>query len=193
MKFMKQLSSDKMLVSLVTLIAIGLAFIYLGKGSENPVQSMQVKSAATTESSPSTKIGALEKELENKLQSNILQMEGVGKVQVSVTFATGLKSEFARNQNVTRRTSKETDKTGGTRETTEVTEDNQVVMPNGSAQPVMVMEDRPEVAGVLIIAEGAQDPKVREGIHTAVRTLLDIPSARITVVPMEGNDDQSQN
>ena len=133
-----------------------------------------------------TKIGALEKELESKLQANILQMEGVGKVQVSVSFSTGLKNEYARNQNVTKRTSKETDKTGGTRETTEVTENNQVVMPNGSSQPVMVMEDRPDVAGVLVIAEGARDPKVREGIHTAVQTLLNIPSARITVVPMGG-------
>ena len=55
-----------------------------------------------------------------------------------------------------------------------------------SSQPVIVMEDRPEIGGVLVIAEGARDPKVREGIHTAVQTLLNIPSARITVVPMGG-------
>ena len=186
MKWMKLISSDKMFMGLVALIAVGMSFIYLGKGSENPVQSIQVKTASSTVTNPNTKIGALEKELENKLQANILQMEGVGKVQVSVSFSTGLKSEYARNQNVTKRTSKEIDKTGGTRETTEVTENNQVVMPSGSSQPVMVMEDRPEVAGVLIIAEGARDPKVREGIHTAVQTLLNIPSARITVVPMGG-------
>ncbi|ODA41705.1 stage III sporulation protein AH [Desulfosporosinus sp. BG] len=186
MKLLKLISSDKMIIGLVALIAVGMSFIYLGKGSENPVQSMQAKSTSTSVSTTNTKIGALEKELENKLQVNILQMDGVGKVQVSVSFSTGLKNEYARNQNVTRRTSKETDKSGGTRETTEVTENNQVVMPNGSSQPVMVMEDRPEVAGVLVIAEGARDPKVREGIHTAIQTLLNIPSARITVVPMGG-------
>jgi len=185
-KLMKLISTDKMLVSLVALIAVGMSFIYLGKGPETPAQSIQAKTASTTVSTTSTKIGALEKELENKLQANILQMEGAGKVQVSVSFSTGLKSEYARNQNVTKRTSKETDKTGGTRETTEVTENNQVVMPSGVSQPVMVMEDRPEVAGVLVIAEGARDPKVREGIHSAVQTLLNIPSARITVVPMGG-------
>ncbi|EGW36673.1 stage III sporulation protein AH [Desulfosporosinus sp. OT] len=186
MKLLKLISSDKMIIGLVALIAVGMSFIYLGKGAENPVQSMQANSTSTSVSTTNTKIGALEKELENKLQANILQMDGVGKVQVSVSFSTGLKNEYARNQNVTRRTSKETDKSGGTRETTEVTENNQVVMPNGSSQPVMVMEDRPEVAGVLVIAEGARDPKVREGIHTAIQTLLNIPSARITVVPMGG-------
>ena len=188
MKLIKLISSDKMLIGLVTLIAVGMSFIYLGKGSEPPAQSIQAKAAQTTALNTSTEIGALEKELENKLQANILLMEGVGKVQVSVSFSTGLKSEYARNDNVTKNTSKETDKTGGTRETTQVTDNNQVVMPNGSSQPVRVMEDRPEIAGVLVIAEGARDPKVREGIHTAVQTLLNISSNKITVVPMGGTE-----
>lgn len=184
MKLMKLISSEKMLFSLVAVIAVGMSFIYLGKGPEIPNQDIQAKSASATVSTSATKIGVLEKELESKLQANILQMEGVGKVHVSVSFATGLKSVFERNQNVTERTSKEIDKVGGTRETTEVTENNQVVMPSGSSQPVMVMENRPEVAGILIIAEGARDPNVREGIHTAVQTLLNIPSTKINVVPM---------
>ena len=189
MKIIKEISSsDKMFLGLVALIAIGMSLIYFGKGPATPTQGILSKSAQTTPSlTPTTKIGALEKELESKLQANLLQMEGAGKVQVSVSFSTGLKNEYARNDNVTKNTSKETDKTGGTRETTQVTENNQVVMPTGSSQPVLVMEDRPEIAGVLIIAEGARDPKVREGIHTAVQTLLNIPGAKITVVPMGGS------
>ncbi|OLN32199.1 stage III sporulation protein AH [Desulfosporosinus metallidurans] len=186
MKLMKLISSDKILLGLVGLVAVGMSFIYLGKGAVTPPQSIQAKSAATASLTTNSRISALEKELESKLQANILQMEGAGKVQVSVSFSTGLKTEYARNQNVTKSTTKETDKTGGTRETTAVTDNNQVVMPSGSSQPVMVMEDRPEVAGVLIIAEGARDPKVREEIHTAVQTLLNIPSARITVRVMGG-------
>ncbi|GAB6156088.1 stage III sporulation protein AH [Desulfosporosinus burensis] len=184
MNWMRQISSDKILVGLVAVIVVGMSFIYLGKGPVDPAQSTQAKSDQTNVPVTSTKIGMLEKELESKLQTNILMMTGVGKVKVSVSFMTGLRNEYARNNNVTKRTNKETDKTGGTRETTEITENNQVVMPSGSSQPVMVLEDRPEIAGVLVIAEGARDPKVREGIHSAVQTLLNIPSARITVVPM---------
>lgn len=186
MKLLKEISSsDRMLIGLVAVIAIGMSFIYFGKGTVTPTQGVLTKSAQTTPLSTSTtKIGVLERELESKLQANILQMEGAGKVQVSVSLSTGLKTEYARNENVTNNTTKEIDKAGGTRETTQVTKNNQVVMPGGSSQPVMVMEDRPEIAGVLIIAEGARDAKVREGIHTAVQTLLSIPSAKITVVPM---------
>ena len=184
MDWMKQISTDKMLVGLVAIIVVGMSFIYLGKESVDVDQSMQGETTQTSASVTSTKIGLLEKELENKLQTNLMQMAGVGKVQVSVSFLTGLRSEYARNNNVTKRTNKETDTTGGTRETTEITENNQVVMPSGSSQPVIVLEDRPEIAGVLVIAEGAKEPKVREGVHSAVQTLLNIPSARITVVPM---------
>ncbi|MGI6118994.1 MAG: stage III sporulation protein AH [Desulfosporosinus sp.] len=181
------LSSNKTLLCLVAIIALGMSFIYLGKGSAVFTQGTVTDSAQTIPAAVSmTKLGALEKELENKLQNNLLQMKGAGKVQVSVSFSTGLKTEYARNENVTKRTSKETDKAGGIRETTEVTQNNQVVMPSGAAQPVMVSEDRPEVAGVLIIAEGAKDAKVREAIHLAVQTLLSIPGNKITVVPMGG-------
>lgn len=186
MDWMKKFSTDKMLLGVVSLIIVGMSFIYLGKGQIGTEEITPTKSALTAIESPNTKIGVLEKDLESKLQTNILMMEGVGKVQVSVNFLTGLKNEYVRNNNVTKRTNKETDKTGGTRETTEVTENNQVVMPNGSSQPVIAIEDRPEIGGVLVIAEGARDPKVREGIHTAVQTLLSIPSSRITVVPMGG-------
>ena len=188
MKLLKEItSSDRLFIGIVALIAIGMSLIYFGKGSVVPTQGVLPKTSQTTATAsltPTTKIGALEKELESKLQANLLQMEGAGKVQVSVSLATGLRTEFAQNENVTKRTSKETDKVGGVRETTEVTQNSQVVMPGGSSQPVMVMEDRPEVAGVLIIAEGARDAKVREGIHNAVQTLLSIPGAKITVVPM---------
>jgi len=189
MKPVKEISSsDRMLIGLVAIIVIGMSLIYFGKGPATPTQGILSKSTqAAPLATSTTKIGASEKELENKLQASLLQMEGAGKVQVSVSFATGQKAEYARNENTTKRTTKITDKTGSAQETTEVTENNQVVMPNGSTQPVMVLEDRADVAGVLIIAEGASDPKVREEIHTAVQTLLSIPSSKIKVVPMGGS------
>jgi len=180
-------SSDRMFLGILALIAIGMSFIYMGKGATTSAQVLTKTAQTTPASSSATKIGALEKELESKLEANLLQMEGAGKVQVSVTLSTGLRSEYAQNENTTSRTTKSTDNSGGVQETKEVTENNQLVMPAGATIPVMVMEDRPEVAGVLIIAQGASDPKVREEIHNAVQTLLSIPTANIKVVPMGGS------
>jgi len=175
-------------VLLAVLALAAIAFIYAGKGGVLPAGT-QAKVADLGKSSPSesgTRLSNLEKELETKLQNNLQQMQGVGRVQVSVSLASGLKNDYARNNNVTKRTSKEQDKAGGVRETTEVTENNQLVIPNGASQPVIVMEEKPEIAGVLVIAEGASDPKVKEGIHVAVRTLLNIPAGKVIVEPMGG-------
>lgn len=176
--------SPKVLIP-VAAVVIAVALMTYGKGTgekANPV----AQPAAQSNSADTTRIGNLEKEMEKKLVQNLQQMSGVGSVQVSVTFSSSLKSDYATNGSVTKKTTKESDKSGGVRESTEVTENNQMVMPNGASQPVIVMEERPTVAGILIIAEGASDPKVRENIHTAVRTLLDIPASKINVQPMGG-------
>jgi hypothetical protein len=51
---------------------------------------------------------------------------------------------------------------------------------------LIITEERPEVAGVLVIAQGASDPKIKEQVFEAVRTLLNIQPAKISVVPMGG-------
>ncbi|SHN78548.1 stage III sporulation protein AH [Desulfitobacterium chlororespirans] len=175
----------KILIPAVLVVAAVCMLLYGKGGGGEPVVPMNqaVENRDTVEV---TRIGTLEKEMEKKLVQNLQQMSGVGSVQVSVTLSSSLRSDYATNGSVTKKTTKESDKGGGTRESTEVTENNQLVMPNGASQPVIVMEERPNVAGVLIIAEGASDPNVRENIHNAVRTLLDIPSDKINVQPMGG-------
>ncbi|AGA69859.1 hypothetical protein Desdi_2435 [Desulfitobacterium dichloroeliminans LMG P-21439] len=167
------------------IVVVAVFMIFYAKGGSEPIQPMN-QALQTADTPEVTRITTLEKEMEKKLVQNLQQMTGVGSVQVSVTLASSLRSDYATNGSVTKKTTKESDKNGGTRESTEVIENNQLVMPNGAAQPVIVMEERPNVAGVLIIAQGASDPKIRENIHNAVRTLLDIPSDKINVQPMGG-------
>jgi stage III sporulation protein AG len=183
MNFFKDIP-PKILIPVLA-VAIAITLISFGKGVELPENPVS-QPAPQNSINDNTRIGLLEKEMEKKLVENLQQMTGVGSVQVSVTFSSSLRTDYATNGSVTKKTTKESDKSGGVRESTEVTENNQLVMPNGASQPVIVMEERPTVAGILIIAEGASDPKVRENIHNAVRTLLDIPASKINVQPMGG-------
>ncbi len=179
--------SREFMILILALVVFGSAgLISFGKSGDTLQTSAVAKTSTVPVQSESTKLNSLERDLENKLQTTLSRMNGVGQVVVSVSLFSGLKSNYARNENVTKRTSKETDKASGTRETTEVTENNQLVMPSGTTQPVMVMEERPQVAGVLVIAEGAKDPRIKEEIHTALKILLDIPATKITVEAMGG-------
>lgn len=172
-----------MLVLAAVVVAASGGLVFFSKGSAAPTAAPLKTAPETVQSS---KLNALEKELESKIQATIARIEGVGQVQVTVTLETSLKNEYVRNENVTKRTSEETDKESGTRKTTEVNENNQVVIPNGASQPAIVMEARPEIAGVLIVAEGARNAQIREAIHASVRILLNIPASKISVQPMGG-------
>ncbi|MGI6449546.1 MAG: stage III sporulation protein AG [Desulfitobacteriia bacterium] len=181
----KEVSSEKMVLSVVLLVIVAVIYIFISQEKE-PVLSV-TEEAETTAAVPadSLAIAALEKSLEDKIASNLESIKGVGKAKVLVTYSSGLYKEYARDQSITKRTSKETDHEGGIRETEEVTESNKLVLA-GNSSPVIIMEQRPEIAGVLVIAQGASDPKIKEQIFEAVRTLLNIQPSKISVAPLGG-------
>lgn len=178
------LKNENLMKLMVAALVVSAAMILWGKGTVK--EAPAVKANLQSQGLETSRITALEKALENKLAENLGQMQGVGKVHVTVTLASGIKSDYAKNESITKRTTEETDKAGGVRKSTETTENDQLVLPNGVSQPVIVMEESPNVSGVLVIAEGAKDAKVREGIHNAVRTLLNIPANKIMVEAMGG-------
>ncbi|MGI6685066.1 MAG: hypothetical protein ACOX47_06255 [Bacillota bacterium] len=125
---------------------------------------------------------ALEKRLENILS----KMDGVGSASVSIVFSEGPTKEYAVNVSTTNKEIQEKDQSGGTRTTNEKTETGQMVMINGNAQPVLVKESMPKIQGVLIVAEGVEDPAVKERLFKAVQTLLQVPAHRITISSRNG-------
>lgn len=185
MGIFKEGSTDKIIMGVVMLVIVAAIFIFTSQGEE-PVASINPETQPTVAIAEDAEgIAALEKSLEEKIALNLEKMKGVGKVKVLVTYNSTLKKEFARDESVTKRNSTETDKEGGTRETVEETESNRIVLA-GNSGALIVVEERPQVAGVLIIAEGASDPKVKEQIFEAVRTLLNIQPSKINVAPMGG-------
>lgn len=130
-----------------------------------------------------------EKELEGRLERILSAVAGAGEVRVTVTLAAGAESVFAQNVNKQDRTVEEKDQSGGNRMTTESNEQGIVVFPQGMSEgkeeAVVIKTKRPEIAGVLVLAEGARNPELREEIAEAVRTVLDIPPHKVTVMPKE--------
>lgn len=150
---------------------------------EAPVKTESAKHAAQ----PAAGVGKADDEafLEQKISHLLSNVKGAGSVMVSVTFERGARQEHEKN--VTRETKvvEERDTTGGVRTTSESKESEQVLMSkeNGVDKPVMLSETKPEVKGVLIVAEGAGDSEVRANLTKAVETGLGIASYKITVLP----------
>lgn len=141
-------------------------------------------------SSVSTPLPAYQKEdvegvkaqMEEELASILSQIEGAGRVEVSLTLSSdGVKTYAA---NVREEKKDYAEESGGSKKVTNETNVSQDIAVN-SGGALLVEHKNPEVVGVLVVAEGAGNSKVRENLTYAAATLLDIPVHKVKVMPGE--------
>lgn len=134
----------------------------------------------------------IELDFENKINNHLEEIvgliKGVGKVKVSVYIKEYTRYDYEYNSSKINKTTDETDQSGGKREIIEDNIKDELVIikdVSGNEKPVLRKETGPEIEGVLIVAQGAENSRVRYQIIQAVSSLLDIPVHRISVLPYE--------
>lgn len=118
--------------------------------------------------------------------TNILnEMSGVKNVQVVVTLGTSEKKIYEKNTTTHNQQTTEEDKQGGTRQVDDESIEEQVVIINkdGNETPVVVQTEPPEVKGILIVATGIENLKIKERVIEAVTRVLDVPRHKVSVQP----------
>ncbi|HHY77472.1 MAG TPA: stage III sporulation protein AG [Clostridiales bacterium] len=123
--------------------------------------------------------------LEEELAGILSKIAGVGKVSVMITYESGKELVTQKDKSITDKVTDEKDNAGGTRIINESSVSEKTVMVNqqgGSSEPLIVKEINPQIRGVIVVAEGAWDSKVKRKISQAVQTVLDIPAYRVTVL-----------
>ncbi len=124
--------------------------------------------------------------LVDRLKGILSAIDGAGEVNVEVALATSTRNEYAFRENVTERRTDEKDSSGGSRVTSESTKEEELAAAStfgsgGGGGPVVVVSRRPEIAGVVVVADGARDGAIRERLSRAVQTLLGVPAHRVEV------------
>jgi stage III sporulation protein AG len=151
--------------------------------ASTPTASVNEQPAASDDLTP------VEEELENRLAAILSAVDGAGSVQVNVTLKSGAEQVYAQNINKQDQTIQEKDQGSGNSTTNVVNEQDNLVLlqsASGANEPVVIREMHPEIAGVLVLAEGANNPGLREKLIQAVETVLDVPSYRVMVLPKGG-------
>ncbi len=159
------------------------------RDAETRVQMSEQVSEASSER-PQEEWVQIEKTLSSQLEEILGQIEGAGRVKVMVSLATGPLKEFEKNRQTDERQTEEQDASGGTRLVSEYSESGEVVFYRVSdgreERPVIQQVIKPEIEGVLVVASGADDSRVKLVLLRAVKTLLRIDSHQIEIVPGEG-------
>lgn len=163
----------------------GAAAGYAGSSGTAPAPA---EAGATVGTAAADPIRQAEAALEAKVRDALEQIDGAGRVAVIVTLDGTERLAYARETEQSRETTEERDSSGGTRKTTQESARDSVVLAQsgGASQPVLSQATMPEIKGVLVVAEGARNPAVRELIAHAVQVALGVPAYRIMVVPGKG-------
>lgn len=124
--------------------------------------------------------------LENKLETVLSQMEGVGKVKVMITVSDAGEYVVEKDKKSTATVTSESDSSGGNRTVSENNEEEQTIYVDTGDEtyPYIQKEKLPTVEGVVVVAEGGGSSVVVSNISESVKALLPVEAHRIKVVKM---------
>ncbi len=126
---------------------------------------------------------------ESSMKTILEQVMGVGEVVIMVNLDSTEEKIYQTNVRTGAQITEEKDHQGGNRKIDDATRDETVVtISNGNGEaPVVVKTVKPTIRGVVVVAEGAENPKVKSWIFDVIQRSLDVPAHRISIVPRKIN------
>lgn len=144
----------------------------------------KTKNSGTTDASLSTSsTSKYAKELESRLETALSTISGAGNVKVMITFDGVAELVLAKNTDEKKSSTTNVSGSGATNktETTTVSTEPILITENGSTNPIVLMEILPEIKGVIVVAQGANNIRVKLDLLKAVQALLSVNSSQIEI------------
>ncbi|HZK57963.1 MAG TPA: stage III sporulation protein AG [Clostridia bacterium] len=182
----KELMSKKYVANIVVLLAIAIiALIFTGDffTKDTSTKSNAQKIGKDTFVQDNDMFKTEEAIIEERLKQILGKIKGTGEVEVMITFDMGSEIIPASNTVEIKDVSEEKDAGGGTRtvQTQNTTENIVISSDNSGNKPLVLREIKPQVRGVIVVAEGADDIEVKMRLYDAVKTVLQVSGDRVQV------------
>jgi len=185
----------KLRVVLLGFIIIALVVVHfvmrtpVSDPSAQPTSNSRISDPPSPVTSPektSPTFRSYEMEYEENMKSLLEAMLGPGNVHVFVTVDSSEETVWETHVSSKRTAVEERDAQGGTRTTGEENhEEEPVFLRSGDREyPVTRKVLKPRIRGVVVVARGAEDGRIKLWIVEAVGRAFDVPAHRIAVVPM---------
>jgi len=199
----KKNSNDrKNIMNLVIVFLAGILIIitinFFSGSSENTYSNLNSNKSSSTDNTKGDTAGEsasedkddsrdYEESIQNNLKNTLQQIDGVGKVEVMMSFESGEEHVPAVNVNDTTNSTEEKDNEGGTRNTTQKNNGSTVVITNNGSksEPLIVKTYNPKILGVCVVAEGAENKVTELRISKAITDLFGLSEDKVNVYPMK--------
>ncbi len=161
----------------VWVLLAAILFLAFSSFSESDEKKTKAAEPQTNQEQTQTQERYREK-LEERLKETLQKISGTGQVSVFIHMEDGGERILAAD----RSQSSQEDVEDG-QEASRMEEESHVILweQDGAEVPYIIKERLPEPIGVLVVAEGADDEKVRQEIYEAVRAIFGLPAHRIKI------------
>lgn len=195
-KEIKKILAQKQLRNMIV-VCIVLGFILIAMNvllpSSKNLSNNKLSSKATSENVDNTEISNevdkknYEETQKADLKNILKKMNGVGDVEVMMSFENGEQKVPAYDKNTQKSTTEETDNQGGKRVNNQDTDGTTIVMTtsDGNNEPFILTTYKPKINGVIILAEGAANSKIKYEIQQAVSKLYNLSLDKVNVYSMK--------
>lgn len=166
----------------VVLLAVVVLGIWFMPSNSNKQENSGTQNAFTTTTQYA-------ESLENRLNKVLKDIAGAGEVSCMVTLDGEVERVLAYS-NDQKNSSTQNTTSSGTINKTETKNSSQepiIITVNGSNEPLVIKEIMPAVKGVVVVATGADNVKVKLDILKAVQALLKIESSQIEIFCKSSN------
>lgn len=189
--FMQKIKEKKLKRSdwlILVLAGILILIIALPTDTKGKKQAEEAKENISKENNT---MEASKDEIEQKLEDILEKIDGAGEVKVMITYQDGGTQVVEKDKNTSENSVEESDSTGGVRSTKEQQLQESTVYEEADAgnTPFVSKELLPKVEGILIVASGGDNQKVKQNISEAVLALFQVEAHRIKIVKMSGLED----
>lgn len=176
-----------LIILIITIIVIN---VILNDNETNTDKGNTVdsnKRLAETEYNVNTQKENLGNELENKLKNILSKIDGVGNVEVLITYSETSQIQPVYNEESTEENTEETDSAGGTRKITQTDTRKEVVYEEQDGTQTLVIQSTtsPKIEGAIITADGANNSTVKTNIIQAVEAATGLATHKIQVFAMK--------
>jgi stage III sporulation protein AG len=189
--FMQKIKEKKLKRSdwlILVLTGILILIIALPTDTKEKKQAEEAKENISKENNT---MEASKDEIERKLEDILEKIDGAGDVKVMITYQDSGTQVVEKDKNTSENSLEESDSTGGVRSTKEQQLQESTVYEDADAgnTPFVSKELLPKVEGILIVASGGDNQKVKQNISEAVLALFQVEAHRIKIVKMSGLED----
>lgn len=182
-ELLSKVGKDKLLLMAVAGMVLIICSIP-GNDEDKKDSNTQTEARDIGSVEESDSISAYVEKLEERLADIIEKMDGVENVHVMITVKGSESKEILKDENTASENTSESDGNGGERMISSGSKDENTVYyrdSTGAETPYVLSEILPEIEGVAVVADGGENPAVKEKIINMIKALFGIEINKIMV------------